>query len=199
MGIFVAAISLPIFFLPAWLYRLSLKSTSWFWWPLVFSQTSGRTAARAVAEGGIPGPVVVFKEQSETWLAKFLFGLSLTFLVAAIVVPERLLALLPVSGAGVDFLNALGDMIYLMLPCAGVQLVLFLLCNQFLPRAEANHLGSRPRTAFLWLVSLRQFLLWSALFAALVLLLENWVPGFSPFAEWVETHYFSWFPLLTWT
>ncbi len=163
----------------------------------------GRRLARAasvavlVAAGLGGAAVVVFKEQSETWLAKFVAGLALALLVAAFGVPQDRLALLPVSGAGVDLLNALGDMIYLMLPCAGVQLVLFLLCNQFLPRAEANHLGSRPRTAFRWLVSLRQFLLWSALFADLALYLENWVPVLTPFAEWVETHYFSWFPLLT--
>src|SRR5258708_30731135 len=30
------AIWLLIVFLPAWLYRLTIKSTSWFWWPLVF-------------------------------------------------------------------------------------------------------------------------------------------------------------------
>ncbi len=141
----------------------------------------------------------MFKEQSATWLAKFLFGLSLTLLVAAIGVQELRLGSLSISGGGVDLLDALGGMIYLMLPCAGVQLALFLLCNQFLPRAEANHLGSRRRTAFRWLVSLRQFLLWSALFAALALYLENWVPVLTPFAGWVETHYFSWFPLLTWT
>ena len=87
----------------------------------------------------------------------------------------------------------------LMLPCAGVQLALFLLCDRFLARAKAGHLGSRPRTAFRWLVGLRQFLLWSALFAALALNLANWVPVLTPFAELVETHYFSRFPLLTWT
>jgi hypothetical protein len=27
---------LPIWFLPGWLYRVSLKSTAWFWWPLTF-------------------------------------------------------------------------------------------------------------------------------------------------------------------
>ena len=59
--------------------------------------------------------------------------------------------------------------------------------------------GSWPRTAFCWLVSLRQFLLWSALFAALALYLENWFPILTPYTELVETYYFSWFPLLTWT
>ncbi len=113
--------------------------------------------------------------------------------------PEHLLALLPVSRDGVDLLGALGDTIYLMLPCTGVQLALFLLCDRFLPRAEAGHLGSRPRTAFRWLVGLRQFLLWSALLAALALNLENWIPVLTPFAELVETHYFSWFPLFRWT
>ncbi len=87
-------------------------------------------------------------------------------------------------------------MIYLMLPCAGVQLALFLLCGRYLARAQAGHLASWPRTAFRWLFNLRQLSLGSGLVAALVLLLENWVPGFSPFAGWVETHYFSWFPLL---
>ena len=103
------------------------------------------------------------------------------------------------SGGGVDLVGALGDMIYLILPLAGVQLVLFLLCDRYLARAKAGHLGSRPRIAFCWLVSLRQFLLWSALFGALALNLENWVPVLTPFAEFGETHYFSLFPLLPWT
>ena len=111
--------------------------------------------------------------------------------------PQDWLALLPVSRGGIDLLGALGDMIYLMLPCAGVQLALFLLCGRYLARAKAGHLGSWPRTAFLWLFNLRQFLLWSGLIAALALYLENWVPVLTPFAELVETNYFSWFPLLT--
>ncbi len=61
----VSVIALPIFILPAWLYRLSLKSTCWVWWPLVFSQTSGRRAAREVAEAGTPGAGVVFEEQTK--------------------------------------------------------------------------------------------------------------------------------------
>ena len=196
-GIVVAALSLPIFFLPAWLYRLSLKSTCWFWWPLVFSQTSGRTAAREVAEDGTPGAGVVFEEQTKPLWAKVQFSLALALWVVAFGVPQDWLALLPVSRGGIGLLGALGDMIYLMLPCAGVQLALFLLCGRYLARAQAGHLGPWPRTAFRWLFTLRQFLLWSALVAALVLLLENWVPGFPPFAGWVESHYFSWFPLLT--
>ncbi len=191
-----AAISLPIFFLPAWLYRLSLKSTCWFWWPLVFSQTSGRTAAREVAEDGTPGAAVVFEEQTKPLWAKVQFGLALALWAVAIGVPDSLLARLPVSGGGINLLGALGDMIYLMLPCAGVQLALFLLCGRFLARAQAGHLGAWPRTVFLWLFNLRQFSLGSAFAVALVLLLESSVPGFSPFAELLETHYFSWFPLL---
>ena len=35
--------------------------------------------------------------------------------------------------------------------------------------------------------------------SALALYLENWVPVLTPFAEFVETYYFSWFPLLKWT
>ena len=27
----------------------------------------------------------------------------------------------------------------------------------------------------------------------------RWVPVLTPFAEFVETHYFSWFPLFRWT
>jgi hypothetical protein len=27
---------LPLWFFPGWLYRLTLKSTAWFWWPLAF-------------------------------------------------------------------------------------------------------------------------------------------------------------------
>ena len=195
----IGPLSIPFFFIPAWLYRLSLKSTCWFWWPLVFSQTSGRAAARAVAEGGGPGVGVVFEENSKTWLAIFLFGLSVTLLVAAIGVSDDLLALLLVSKGGVNLLDALGHTIYLMLPCAGVQLALFLLCDRFLARAKSGVLGSWPRTAFRWLVSLRQCLLGSALVVALVLYLESWVPVLTPFAKFVETYYFSWFPLLTWT
>ena len=197
--VLVGAFSLPIFFLPAWLYRLSLKSTCWFWWPLVFSQTSGRAAPREVAMGENSRADVLFEENSQPWLAKFVAALSLALLLSAIGVPESWLARLSVSRDDIDLLGALGDMIYLMLPCAGVQLALFLLCDRFLARAKAGHLGSWPRTAFLWLFNLRQFLLGSALVAALVLLLEYWVPGFPPFAELVETYYFSWFPILIWT
>ncbi len=198
-GIVMCAIALPIFFLPAWLYRLSLKSTCWFWWPLVFSQTSGRTAAREVAEDGTPGAGVVFEEQTKPLWAKVQFSLALALWVVAIGVPQDWLALLPVSRGGIDLLGALGDMIYLMLPCAGVQLALFLLCGRYLARAQAGHLASWPRTAFLWLFTFRQFSLGIGLVEALALLLESSVPGSSPFAEFVEAHYFSWFPLLTWT
>ncbi len=196
---FLGPLSTPIFFLPAWLYRLSLKSTCWFWWPLVFSQTSGRTAAREVAEDGTPGADVVFAEQTEPLWAKVQFSLALALWVVAFGVPQDWLALLSLSRGGIDLLGALGDMIYLMLPCAGVQLALFLLCGRYLARAKAGHLGPWPRTAFRWLFNLRQLSLGSALVVALVLLLENWVPGFSSFAELVETHYFSRFPLLDWT
>lgn len=196
LNVFFAIVCFPIFFLPAWFYRLSLKSTCWFWWPLVFSQTSGRAAAGAVAKDGVPGADVVFEEQSKTWLAKLLFGLSLIILVATLGVPESVLAVLPVSREGVDLLSAVGHTIDLMLPCAVVQLILFLLCDLFLARAKAGHLGPGPRTVFHWLVRLRQFLLWGALFVALALYIKNWVPVLAPFAELVETHYFSWFPIL---
>jgi MFS family permease len=39
MKIFVSTIvplTMLIWFLPAWLYRITLKSTIWFWWPLVY-------------------------------------------------------------------------------------------------------------------------------------------------------------------
>ena len=192
-----AALSLPIFYLPAWLYRLSFKSTCWFWWPLVFSQTSGWTAAREVAEDGTPGAGVVFAEQTEPLWAKVQFSLALALLVVAFGVPQDWLAVLPLSGGSIGLLGALGVTIYVMLPCAGAQLALFLLCGRYLARAKADHLGSGPRTAFIWLFNLRQISLGCGFIAALVLLLENWVPGFPPFARWVETHYFSWFPLLT--
>ncbi len=194
--IFMAATSLPIFFLPAWLYRLSLKSTCWFWWPLVFFQTSGRTAAREVAEDGTPGAEVVFAEQTEPLWAMIQFALAVALLVVAFGVPQDWLGTLPVPSGSIALLVALGDMIYLMLPCAAAQFALFLLCGRYLARAKAVHLGSGPRTAFLWLFNLRQLSLGIGLVAALVLLLENWVPVLTPFAELVETHYFSWFPLL---
>ncbi len=103
------------------------------------------------------------------------------------------------SGGGINLLGALGDMIYLMLPCAGVQLALFLLCGRYLARAQAGHLGPGPRTAFIWLFNLRQLSLGLGLVAALALLLESSVPDYSPVADFVETYYFSWFPLLTGT
>ena len=58
-------------------------------------QTSGRAAARAVAKGKNSRAFVEFKEHSETWLAKFRFGLALALLVAAFGVPQDLLTLLP--------------------------------------------------------------------------------------------------------
>jgi hypothetical protein len=33
-----------VWFLPAWIYRLTLKSTSWFWWPLAFLGSELRRA-----------------------------------------------------------------------------------------------------------------------------------------------------------
>ena len=30
------AVTIAIMFFPAWLYRLTIKSTAWFWWPLAF-------------------------------------------------------------------------------------------------------------------------------------------------------------------
>jgi hypothetical protein len=197
LGIVVTALSLAIFFLPAWLYRLSLKSTCWFWWPLVFSQTSGRAAAREVAEDGTPGAGVVFAEQTEPLWAKVPFSLALALWVVALGVPQGWLALMPVSSGSINLLGALGGMIYLMVPCAAVQIVLFLFCGRYLARAKAGHLGAWQRTAFRWLFNLRQLSLGFGLIVALALLLENWVPGFPPFAESVETHYFSRFPLLT--
>ena len=71
----------------------------------------------------------------------------MTLLAAGIGMPEGLGGVLPVSRGGIDLMGTLGDMSYLMLPLAGVQLVLFLLCDRFLPEASAGHLGSRPRVA----------------------------------------------------
>ncbi len=73
---------------------------------------------------------------------------------------------------------------------------MFLLCDHYLPRSESDDLGPGPRTAFRWLVNLRQLSLGIGLVAALVLLLQNWLPVVTPFAELVESYYFSWFPLL---
>ena len=141
----------------------------------------------------------MFEEQTKPLWAKVRFGLAVALWVVAFGVPQDWLALLPVSRGGIGLLSAFGDMIYLMLPCAGVQLAMFLLCDQFLARAKAGHLASWPRTAFRWLFNLRQLSLGIGLVAALVLLLESSVPGPAPIAEWVESHYFAWFPLLTWT
>ena len=118
-------------------------------------------------------------------------------LVVAFGVPQDWLALLSVPRGGVDLLSALGDTIYLMLPCAGAEFVLFLHCGRYLARAKAGHLSAWHRIAFRWLFNLRQLSLGTAIVVALVLLLVNWAPVLTPFAELVETHYFSWFPLLT--
>ena len=50
-----------------------------------------------------------------------------------------------------------------------------------------------------WWLETNLHLLISVLVAALALYLENWLPVLTPFAEGVESHYFSRFPLLTWT
>ncbi len=163
----------------------------------MFSQTSGRTAAREVAEDGSPGAAVVFEEQTKPLWAKVQFGLAFALVVVAFGVPQDWLALLPVSRGGIGLLGAFGDMIDLMLPCAGVQLALFPLCGSYLARAQAGHLGAWPRTAFRWLFTLRQLSLGIGLVAALALLLETWLPVLTPIAEGVESHYFSWFPLLS--
>lgn len=36
IGIVVIPLPGLILFLPAWLYRVTLKSTAWFWWPLAY-------------------------------------------------------------------------------------------------------------------------------------------------------------------
>jgi hypothetical protein len=36
IAILIHAPSMVLWFLPGWLYRLTLKSTTWFWWPLIF-------------------------------------------------------------------------------------------------------------------------------------------------------------------
>ena len=50
-----------------------------------------------------------------------------------------------------------------------------------------------------WWLETNLHLLISVLVAALALYLENWLPVLTPFAEGVESHYFSRFPLLTLT
>lgn len=185
-----------ILFLPVWLYRLSLKSTCWFWWPLVFAQGSGRKAALAVSsEGGPEKAAARFEQQGKTWAAGFLALLSALLVLHAFGLIPKLT--LPVPGVkdGLDLYASIGQMSYLLLPCAVVQAEFFLRANFMHPRAAANDLGQGHRRLFTWSVALRNFLLWTALLIGLALVAAEWVPVLEPFANFVETRYLGQFPL----
>jgi hypothetical protein len=190
----IGCFSLIFFFLPAWLYRLSLKSTCWFWWPLVFALNSGRETGVAVTAGQPEKAAARFEQQGKTWRAGFLALLSVTLLLHALgLIPDWNLPVPGVKG-GLDFYALVGQMGYLMLPCAVLQAELYFHANFMHPRAAADDLGSGHRRGFALRIGVRNFLLWSGLLVMLAVFAAEWVPVLVPFAELVETRYFVFFP-----
>jgi hypothetical protein len=75
-----------------------------------------------------------------------------------------------------------------------LQAELYFHANFMLPRATMDDLGILHRRGFALRIGVRNFLLWSGLLMILAVFAAEWVPVLVPFAEFVETRYFAFFP-----
>ena len=183
-----------LLFIPAWFYRLSLKSTFWFYWPLVFAQ-------RRLQNLDASDKTLV-AEHNDTLLGWPLASLALALVVAPFI-PwwtelEGLTTEVGVSEELLGLVGQLGDKALLVWPAALVSLLLYVSANILGPRAQNHELRSVHRHSLESLIGLRWFLIWVALLVGgLMFAVEVW-PQYAPttlqsLVRWVETHYFSLF------
>lgn len=187
---FMVPFSFFSFYFPSYTYRLSLKSTCWFWWPLVFAQIRGRAAVVDLEAS----PVEALEEQSSTHIAWVLFVVAVGVLVYSVGVPKSLLG--AENAARLDFLGTFGRSVHLMALCALAQLGIFATANYYLLRAKKGPLSDLRLRIFSGLVRIRWFFLWGGFIAMGVLLAADHLPAFKPMAEFIEGRYLALFPLL---
>ena len=177
---------LLILFLPAWFYRLSLKSTFWFYWPLVFAQ------------GRMEGARVSAKTLCETH-TKTLAGLPLALFALALGISpflplwsglDTLVKNVPgLQAEHLDLIALLGDKALLVWPAALVSLVLYASANLLTPRANNGDFMPKHRTWLNFLIGLRWVLVLTALLVGALLFAADAVPAYMPapildFAAW---------------
>jgi hypothetical protein len=177
------------FFLPAWLYRLSLRSTCWFYWPLVFAQH------RAVGVSARSDKLML-NELSETVIGKTSFGLAVLLLVPFIPGVEKVLATEPVKITAIELFNQFQLMADLILPVAVLTVVVFLMSNFYRHRAEERMLKATLRRVILGMLTLRWVLVWVAFLIGLMLFWADQPNAFPPqpikdFKPLVETYYLA--------
>ncbi len=184
-----------VFIPPAWLYRLSLKSTFWFYWPLVFAQK------RVTNLSNISNSTLL-ETQYKTILGKPLLILAMTVIASPFTGFWTWLApLIKTLGIGPEQLNLvtlLGNQVLLAWPVAVISVVLYLSANILGPRANHDSLSAGHLWWLKSLIGLRWFLLWIALLCALVLFASQAAPAYVPdpihaMAEWLRLHYLGLF------
>lgn len=143
-----SAVQMFLSFLPAYLYRLSIKSTFWLYWPLAYIADDGRSKTR---------PAVFLDRQSATpfaWMSALLaastvFGFFVTNTVT------HLSALLPAflvsfKVGAIEFLlrldlGAQKPWLWLSLLSAGITLVLFVWAGQMRPEFKHGDIDDETR------------------------------------------------------
>ncbi len=191
MGAAASALTLILWFLPALLFRLSLKSTCWFWWPLAFAQGRGRAVGRKVGRV----PEVVLEQQSKSLWAKTLFAAALAILAAAGALPKKLLAANLPDILALDLGAFFAEQVFLLAPFAAVHVAMVFVADHFLSAAKGGVLDAGAKKTFVDLVQIRWALFWGAIAFSALLLLGRTVPGLEPLAAAIEAAYLGWFPL----
>lgn len=190
----LTTLMMMLLLISSWFYRLSLKSTFWFYWPLVFAQ-------RRLQNLDASDKTLV-AEHNDTLLGWPLASLALALVVAPFI-PwwtelEGLTTEMGVSEELLGLVGQLGDKALLVWPAALVSLLLYVSANILGPRAQNHELRSVHRHSLESLIGLRWFLIWVALLVGgLIFAVEVW-PQYAPttlqsLVRWVETHYFSLF------
>ncbi|MCP5141902.1 MAG: hypothetical protein H6980_06085 [Gammaproteobacteria bacterium] len=190
-----AALSTLMVVAPAWFYRLSLKSTFWFYWPLVFAQARVRGI-------GISAKTLV-KEHSST-----LAGLPLALFAATLVISPltpvwtwlgQFTVLVGIKAEHLNLVALLGEKALLVWPAALVSLLLYVSANLLGPRADNAEISAAQIGWLKALIGARWALVWSALLTGLLLFASEaareWTPlAILEFSTWLRTHYFGLFP-----
>lgn len=176
------------------LYRLSLKSTFWFYWPLLFAQW--RVQKITV------GPETMVGEHGDTAMAKLSFwGSVAVMLIAAADVLDIGSAVAKkylYEGAVQDLATTIDSNILLFLPAAMVSFFLYLWAQHLGPRVRQDELQAQDARNLQRLISLRWVTLIGGFICAFIVFAVDNVPEYMPqplhdFKLWIELKYFSLF------
>ena len=171
----------PFLYFPALLYRLSLKSTFWFYWPLIFAHN--RTATIDLSDKAL------LKTLCKTLVSTALVGISIALYLGLFKFDlpwlTDILKFLKLDKTAPALVDQFGEMSVLLLPTAANTVALYLLSNFWLPRAEDDRLGGWRRTLLVKLVALRWFFVCTGLLMGLILF---WVDTAEPLPEILAPH-----------